>query len=373
MKILHIASFIGNIGDNASHSGFHNLIGQELRQKLEFNQIEIRRFYQSYSRLDKQLFDESFAKLSNKHDALLIGGGGFLDYWIKGSQTGTTLDISLEILEQIKVPIIIGSVGSLPHHDVPKENFRKFEKFLQYASNRDNLHILLRNDGSKTSLRNTFGEDLIENMPEILDHGFFYEPPKNDLVLKKIKPYVLINTTVDQLEMINKNKNLSIAEFTKQIRRVIIHLLKTTEYNIVFIPHIYKDIYGFMQILENVDDYFIRSRIQIAPYLQGNAGAETLFNLYRYSELNICMRFHANVCSLAFNQPTVGLAALPRIENVHKNLDSHNYVNLNEGMAETIIKNLTTGISKPGVESKLKEHKERTISVYRDILNGIIK
>ncbi|WP_221051420.1 polysaccharide pyruvyl transferase family protein [Shewanella algae] len=37
------------------------------------------------------------------------------------------------------------------------------------------------------------------------------------------------------------------------------------------------------------------------------------FNIYRSSQLTIASRYHANVCSLVFGVPTIGLSPLQRI------------------------------------------------------------
>ncbi|MCR6722485.1 MAG: polysaccharide pyruvyl transferase family protein [Chitinophagaceae bacterium] len=44
------------------------------------------------------------------------------------------------------------------------------------------------------------------------------------------------------------------------------------------------------------------------------------FSTYHNSEFNIGMRFHANVCSIAMQKPTIGLAALDRVLNVFENM-----------------------------------------------------
>lgn len=371
MRILHLASFTGNIGDNASHVGFYNMLNSYFQNQVDFKKVEIRRFYQSYNRADKQSFDDRFAEVANSHDALVIGGGGFLDYWIKGSKTGTTLDISLETLEKIKVPVVIGSIGSLPHQEVPEENFKKFENFLKYAKERSDLNILLRNDGSKANLEHTFGKGLTEYIPQILDHAFFYEPNDKTSFAEQQPPYILINTTVDQLKMINVKNQLTECEFEKHMREVVNYIIDYTDYQVVFVPHIYKDINGFMRILSGLDDFYLRSRIQIAPYIQGDIGAEILFNLYQHSVMNIGMRFHANVCSLAFNRPTIGLAAIPRVENMHQHIGSSDYVHLDGQLAKNIISSFDHSSIVPEIRANIESYKKFTTEKYCSALDLI--
>ena len=48
MKILHLASFNGNVGDNASHMGLYNFLN-DINPDCNFDQIEIRKFYKNYT------------------------------------------------------------------------------------------------------------------------------------------------------------------------------------------------------------------------------------------------------------------------------------------------------------------------------------
>ena len=61
MKVLQLASFSGNIGDNAHVSGLRNCLQQHLGSDLTFHDLEIRRFYKSWNEAN---FDSD------------LGGGG---------------------------------------------------------------------------------------------------------------------------------------------------------------------------------------------------------------------------------------------------------------------------------------------------------
>lgn len=53
MKILHVASFVGNIGDNASHQGLEGIL-KEYFNNYDITRLEIRKFYKNYNRVDKK-------------------------------------------------------------------------------------------------------------------------------------------------------------------------------------------------------------------------------------------------------------------------------------------------------------------------------
>ena len=100
MKILHVASFAGNIGDIANHYGFSRWFKEFFKKEILWNEFEIRETFRGF-----KSFNEDFANLANSHDLLIFGGGGFFELWVEESPTGTSIAISKEVLEKIKIPI----------------------------------------------------------------------------------------------------------------------------------------------------------------------------------------------------------------------------------------------------------------------------
>ena len=202
MRILHIASFNGNIGDNASHIGFRNIL-KTLGIIATIDQIEIRRFYKNYSLFDKQSFDEDFIKKANQYDLVVFGGGGFLDYWVPNSETGTTIDISLDLFQQLLVPVLFTSIGCIPHKEVPEGNVEKFSRFVNAILEKKNAALAVRNDGSKIILKSVLGDTIACKIPQLLDNGFFYKSHRKFSRITDGK-YIAINVTKDQLLMKNQ-------------------------------------------------------------------------------------------------------------------------------------------------------------------------
>ena len=116
MKIIHLASFLGNIGDNASHIGLKKVLDSLVGDYVK-EEVEIRRFYANYNKSDSLRFDDDFLKYLQNFDLWLIGGGGYLDNQIKDSATGTTLDMSKSFIDKLDIPTIILSSGSMAHRE----------------------------------------------------------------------------------------------------------------------------------------------------------------------------------------------------------------------------------------------------------------
>lgn len=365
IKILHLASFNGNIGDNASHIGLSKIL-YNIIDDYSIDKLEIRRLYKNYSLEDKLNFDIEFVNYINKYDYFIIGGGGFLDYWIEDSKTGTTIDVDLEIFSKITTKILITSVGSIPHKKIPEGNIEKFKKFLDFLLNKENIKVLFRNDGSVDNLNELFNNKYKEKLIEILDNGFFYE---NHLDFKITeKKYISINTTIDQLLMNNKKIGFINKEnFNKNIIKYIRYILDNTNLSIVFIPHIYKDIEAFMDIIKNINDYQIRTRLIIAPYIQGDAGCNLLFSIYKKSELIIGMRLHSNVCNLAMNKKIIPIASLDRVINLYNSIGlKDNLINITDkNFYNDLINKTNYYLSNNFEESFLNKKKIETMEIYK--------
>ena len=150
MRVAHIGPFSGNSGDLIAYSSFQNTFREMVNPNSEFTNINIREFYKNNR---KRTFDLTMAKEINQYDTLVIGGGAYFDTRWSYSVTGTTLDISREFLDYIKIPIIFNSIGysEPPEGTLAKseqrEIFKKFKRFILDLAERKNVMLTIRNDG----------------------------------------------------------------------------------------------------------------------------------------------------------------------------------------------------------------------------------
>jgi polysaccharide pyruvyl transferase WcaK-like protein len=326
VKILHIASFVGNIGDNISHFGLGNILNH-LFSEYSIERLEIRKFYKNYSGTDKCHFDEAFLKKIESFDLCLIGGGGFLDYWVDGSASGTTIDMSHGIVEQIRVPMLICSVGCIPHRPVPEGNIEKLQRFLDACERNPAIKIIVRNDGSVSNLKRLFGgryksliSEGLDNALFVNEHDSFSLPVKGD--------YVALNIASDQLVMESDLRGpINAKVYYEQLAKVVSHICETRGLNLVLVPHIYGDLESISALLRHVDDYLIRAKVSVAPCVQCDAGANAALSVYGRSLISIGMRFHANIMPTSLGKVSLGLVALDRVKHMYDSLGMHdNYV-----------------------------------------------
>ncbi|MGW8121970.1 polysaccharide pyruvyl transferase family protein [Roseivirga echinicomitans] len=374
MRILHIASFVGNIGDNASHIGFLNIIRACGIANPKITRLEIRKFYNSYEAEDKLKFDYRFAEIADQYDLVVIGGGGFLDFWVENSTTGTTIDISQDVLDKISTPIFITSVGCVPHKPVPDGNIERFQRFLDDFLARKNCALALRSDGSKDVIQELFGDQYNDSISHILDNAFFYENSTDFLLTER--DYMVINIAEDQLFMQNRIiGKIEVSEFYQGLIHFINNVLTTTDLQIVFVSHIYKDLNVYLKLINSFDDFVVRTRFIIAPLIQYDEGCDKVFSIYKSSSAIVGMRYHSNVCSLAMNKNITGLVALDRVKYLYDGIGmNHSYVSIDKDFVADLTHKFSKQInnSNPLTSTEnIRKNKLDTLDVYKSVFRKL--
>ena len=158
LRVLHLASFAGNIGDLANHCGARKMFEKCLDFNFDIVSLEIREFYWK-----KRKFDESFIQYANSFDLLIIGGGNYFELWVDGSETGTSIDISAENLSQLHVPTLFFALGVDTGQGYSDQNARRFKHFIDTVIERKNMFVCVRNDGSSLALQQVLGQTISPN------------------------------------------------------------------------------------------------------------------------------------------------------------------------------------------------------------------
>lgn len=327
IKILHLASFLGNIGDVANHQGFYKKFKKNIAINAKFSQLEIRKFYKNRAEFK---FDDSFIEMVNQYDLLILGGGGFFDLKWDYSNTGTTINFSEKLMQNIKIPVLVNGMGYHEYGEVNKKNVEKFKNFLSLITKNKKWFISVRNDGSFKRMQKRYG-NLVDNVLTIPDSGFFFCPREFPKYLENRNIiWVGINLTN---ELFNKrfNKNLDINKFNALIIQFINKTLKENDnLKIILFPHTHQDITVISIIMDKIDDKNKREKIIVAPLFVEERSVEQVFDLYRVCACVIGMRFHANVCCIGMNIPTIGLAGHEQISSLYDEIGLPNrYLKVN--------------------------------------------
>lgn len=322
LDCLHIASFQGNIGDNANHNGTRNLLEQHTSYRFECTENEIRKYYQNYTKPDAHEFDESFVEQANNHDCVFIGSGNFFETWIDDSVTGTTIDMETTIVDKIEVPMVFYGLGFDPYKGISGNNLEKFTTFFDAVLDDPQCLVSVRNDGSTSHIETHLGESYLERVHKVPDGGFFTEVDDHDHpgLLGRDKT-IAINVAKDMIEkrFPNDGTNMHTYDsFLNEFATFVDALLESNpELNIVFVPHIYSDLQAISEVLEQMENMHRRGRVTTAPYLNGEGSERHIFDIYNKVDLSIGMRFHANVCPFGLRTPSIGLVSYPKVGDLY--------------------------------------------------------
>ena len=332
MKILHVASFDGNIGDRANHAGFYRFFKKYITANFDVTQLEIRNFYKAWN---LRKFDMAFAEEANKYDLLVFGGGAFWEPRWDYSATGTTIDLNDEVLDALKIPVLFNGIGLNRAKGTTELAIARFHKFLKKITASPQFFVSVRNDGSKEELKALYGTEFETSILKVPDGGYLINPePSSHPEIVKGKKHIAICLGGDMTEVrFNQGQDqISRQKFVEKLATICDDLLLNDDIRIVFAPHIFSDLKMIYEVLELMNDKLVRTKVNVAPLLNGTAtDGMLIFDLYRHCDLVLSMRHHGNICPIALGVPTIGILNYASHVADYKEMGlEHRYVLANE-------------------------------------------
>jgi hypothetical protein len=316
LKVLHLASFDGNIGDNANHNGVRFLWKKYLPEyDFAITPLEMREYFWKW-----KSFDDDFADMVNEYDLFVCGGGNYFELWVQSSPTGTSVAIPLEVLRKIKTPCLFYALGLDPYMGAPDICIERFKRFLDYTLASPQFLVSVRNDGSLDSARRVLGGEYADRIHLMPDGGHFVQPEAcTHYELTPGARTIGVNLAGDMLDFRFKScngKNLN--DFKRSTAAVLCDIMRRMpDVNLIFYPHIHKDYSFLADFICGIDDHLLRRRITVAPYLHGQGAERKFFDLYRQCALNIGTRLHANICSVGLKTPSIGIVTHEQIHELY--------------------------------------------------------
>lgn len=323
IKIIHIASFKGNVGDIFNHAGFYQLLDKIFDKKYTVEKVELRDFY--YTAKNKKFFDKVFANYINTFDICVLGGGGFFDARWEDSSTGTTLDFSEDFIDEIKIPVVVNAMG---YNEFPgKTNdiiLKKFQNFIDKISSKNNWLITVRNDGSLKRLKYRYKK--IEKVIKVPDNAFFTSlPPLHSNLPRKEKTETIGLCITNDLFSSLYNDKVTTDDLNQLIAKFVNKQAKRNR-NFIFFPHIPNDINVINEVLKNIENNVKRNQIIIAPLNAISvSGVYQLANYYKQCDCLIGMRFHSLIMGINLHIPAISLAGHQEIESLFTELNMEKF------------------------------------------------
>jgi polysaccharide pyruvyl transferase WcaK-like protein len=323
IEILHVASFDGNVGDNASHSGLYKTLSKNTGWTLKVTEREIRKAYLNYDGSDKWEWDSTFIGQVNAHDLTIVGGGNYFELWIEGSATGTTVDMEVALLEKLERPMVFHGIGFDPCKGYTSATVDKFKTFLDAVSRHPLCLVAFRNDGSAAHLQRLLGDTAGNGVMKTPDPGFFIDIANAKTSAIVSPSYWAVNIAADMacVRFPGGPDFVDYPGFISNMRDLaVVSLQKYPGLEWVLVPHIYSDLKAISDFMEALPEYIRRNRITVAPLQHGPEAHLHTFSTYANAQLVIGTRFHTNVCSIGLGVPTVGLVTYAKLASLYEEL-----------------------------------------------------
>lgn len=339
LRVLHLASFAGNIGDLANHAGARSMLAEQLSFAFEFTELEIREFYWK-----QRSFDDAFVDYANSFDLLIVGGGNYFELWVNNSATGTSIDISHERLAKLKVPTLFFALGVDTGQGYSAHSAQRFNAFMTTILERCDFFACVRNDGSTHALSEVLGEQTALRIPTMPDGGFFADAAGCRLAGAD-SGGIGINIAGDMLER-RFDRGLNAEGFLREFADACRALMDAKpELRIDLMPHIWRDTTLIAQLLPMIPDTHLRRRIAVGRLEPDETGLAGFLQSYRGFDLVLGMRFHANVCPIGMGVPSRGLLNYPQVERLYEEI----------GMSDRLVDVRDAGFGKRLVDAVLAD------------------
>lgn len=371
-RVLHVASFFGNVGDNISHLGLRNLISGVIGGDYGVVGLEIRRTYVNYSLPDKLILDDSFAELCKSFHLIVFGGGNLLEPFA-ANPSGTRLNIDQETFNEISAPILFASIGLAPRtlKDTDPKTAKKHRTTLEFLAQKSNVEIVVRNDGSPNWLAN-HEPSIFQAFKTGLDAGFFASRDARARRLSSglTSQPVALNLSLDQISSSIAMGGGTYDKYLATIAARVTERLETSSDNFIFVPHVHDDLRVFADLMEKIADFYARSRFSVSHLVAGESGGLETLRAYEMAQEVWSMRFHSVIAAIVTEKPLVPLVAMGRLASL---LESVGY----DGDRVDLMSNPPdSGPLNPVAsyvsEEKLQIMKGDTQQIYKDSLAAVL-
>lgn len=304
VKVAHIASFEGNIGDSLNHLGFRSWLETMLKPRaVVWVPFEIREVHRGSSQWRGRKTWDDFFSLLETCDLGVIGGGNFLELWVENSKTGTSLDFDLAQAQSAGKPILLNALGAYDGKGVCSTARERLPEFLQALNQSSQFLCTIRNDGSAQTLSQSLGVEAPRIIP---DHGFFGAAEIQEAPSSNELPFIAINVAADMADS-RFPSSWTFEDFTQELADSIQVISSQVNVNFRFVPHIYSDYEAINAVLRKLPDAILRHRVQVCGLEAAGPHAYAGFSSYLGAFLVLAMRFHATVFALARSIPVISL------------------------------------------------------------------
>jgi len=342
VRVWHIATHTTNIGDGALVQGIQRTMQEDSPVTLKFFNDCLMHYNNYWG--SKQYNITLVNRINTESDLLIIGGGGMLDGSRSSGNSGMGFNMPMELLAQIKVPIVFYAVGHNTFTGQFYWNKSKLKSLIEFIDNRKDAIFSVRNDGTRERLFSLIGSSA-NGVQEIPDPGMYVHCKElSHKNIDNLKTNIIIQLAGD-----NESARLSSLHWSyvpilgekvlsRRKRKSLMRIVRTlkevsTEQNVHFIicPHLLRDLSITGDFYDLLPKKFRRLFFESSAVLCGTSNASTFFELYKHADLIIGMRGHSVICGVGLGTPTIALSSHKKVEGFMRSVGLEDRViNMNE-------------------------------------------
>ncbi len=307
LKLLHLANCNStNIGNGALISGTERCIQEDFSAPVEWH----RAAWDDYT-FGMKPFDSSFVDLINQHDGLIINGAVALNGRDYLNQTGSRVDLPLELWSQIKKPVIFHGISYRHWPGQPYHHLDKLQSLFEYVRNHPKMLLGVRNDGTDRWLSSFAG---VRHQPLIVpDPAMFVE-------VEEGSRYPEFGSGMANI-LISFNDEDSLRRYSspEQRRQVVQALADAVQIlsqdprlHFVLVPHYFDDLSMMRDFIDICAPRFAHQRITSTGLLKIDSTAY-FYGRYKQAALAISMRVHSMSPSIGLGVPVIPLVTQDRM------------------------------------------------------------
>lgn len=308
IRILHVAAFYGNLGDELNHSSFKQWVDNLTPGTLlEWTSLDLREVW----RTDRNLLARIQAR-REQVDLIVFGGGNFWETWDETSQSGTSLNVTFEQLKNIGLPVFFNALGVETARGVSKQASETFVTDFERYCDDPQFFVSVRNDGSNLNLEalGVSGNGFLE----LPDHAFFH-PGIVKPVDRGPTPTIAVNGAVD-MDEIRYGPLGGRANFLSSFSQIFAERYSEIEFNLVFLAQVPSDLQFGLEMASNLPEAMTRKNFSLIFPNSGLPEKASMANIFNQASMIIAQRFHSTIMGLTSHNDTVCFSNHPKVENM---------------------------------------------------------
>ncbi len=257
-------------------------------------------------------FDSAFVDLINRHDGLVINGAVALNGREHLRETGTRVDLPLELWDDIKKPVIFHGISYRHWPGQPYHHLDRLQALFAYVGSHPRMLLGVRNDGTDRWLKNFA---CVKHKPLLVpDPALFVETLDNAVHYPELAEG--LSNVLIAFNDEDATRRYASPEQRRQVLQEIAEavqsLAEDPRVHFVLVPHYFDDFGMMKDFIEICAPRFAHQRLTSTGLLKID-GTRHFYGRYKQADLALSMRVHSMSPSIGLGVPVIPLITQERM------------------------------------------------------------